>query len=184
MLNSIQSRGLSGKATLSQVFAMKITISMPTSKVKLQGFLWHLNKLYLIATTGKEHMTSKTSKRYIGGHQLKRFCNSFLPNLWEPERWPYPRPLQPEFCSTSLMGVWYSLRLYCTGLCIYWRIFLKKILILASEMPGFWNASILLTGKPSLGRKVSGVYISYAVSASSPQDKSMVTLLLISGYWV
>lgn len=115
---------------------MKITISMPTSKVKLQGLLWHLNKLYLIATTGKEHMTFKMSKRYIGGHQLGRFCNSFLPNLWEPERWPYPLPLQPEFCSTSLMGVWYSLRLYCTGLCNTEGFFLKN------SHSDLWNARI------------------------------------------
>lgn len=155
MLNSIQSHGLSRKVTLSQVLAMKIIISMPTSKVKLQGLLWHLNKLYLIATTGKEHMTFKMSKRYIGGHQLGRFCNSFLPNPWEPERWPYPLPLQPERCFTSLMGVWYSLRLYCTGLCIYWRIFLKKfsfwpVKCQDSEMPqfswqgnSFWEGSCL-----------------------------------------
>lgn len=37
-------------------------------------------------------------------------------------------------------------------------------------MPGFGNASILLARKQFLGRKLSGVYISYAVSVSSPQD--------------
>lgn len=82
----------------------------------------------------------------------------------------YPFPLQPELCSTSLMGVWYSLNLYCTGLCIHQRIFFLLFLITACEMPGFRNASILLARKQFLGRKLSGLYISYAVTTSSPQD--------------
>lgn len=121
----------------SQVFAMKITISMPTSKVKLQGLLWHLNRLYLIATTGKERMTFKMSKRYIGGHQLRRFCNSFLLILWKPERWLLP----PSTPAWTLLYIIDECLVQSASL-LHRAVYILKDFFLISHF-GLRNASIL-----------------------------------------
>lgn len=142
---------------------------MPTSRVKYQGLLWHLNKLYLIATTEKEHMTFKMLNRYTGGHQSGRFCNSFLPTLWKPKRWLLP-PSHPRLNFALPHGLALgTVCIFTVQGCIYTEgIFLLLLfLILACEMPG--ESSILMARKQFQEKMLSAVYISYTVRALSPQ---------------